>query len=58
MVSACQEMGVITPAPVNARKMIHGAWSIGAPVKKKKKKKPPTPFYSLANIAPICLQIP
>jgi hypothetical protein len=32
---ACQEMDVIALAPVNARKIIRGAWSI-APVKKKK----------------------
>jgi hypothetical protein len=30
---ACQETGAIVPAPVNACKMIRGAWSI-APVKK------------------------
>jgi hypothetical protein len=32
---ACQETGAITPAPVNTRKMIGGAWSITL-VKKKK----------------------
>jgi hypothetical protein len=31
---ACQESGAIDPAPINARKMIRGAWSI-APVKKR-----------------------
>jgi hypothetical protein len=34
---ACQETGVIAPAPVNAHKIIRGAWSI-APVKKINKK--------------------
>jgi hypothetical protein len=52
-IRACQETGAIMPAPVNAHKIIRGAWSI-SPVKKKK---PAKPFYSLP-IAKYCPHMP